>query len=81
MIHNETGFLQTEHTPSTPKYPDIEVQLSDRDGNAFAIIGGVRLALRRGGVQPADIEAFTNECEKGNYDHMLQTVMRTVIVS
>ena len=80
MIH-ETGFLQPEHTPSTPKYPDIEVQLSDRDGNVFAIIGRVRLALRRTGVHPDDIEAFTNECDKGNYDHALQTVMRTVIVS
>lgn len=30
----------------TPKYTDIEVQLTGQDGNAFAIIGRVSKALK-----------------------------------
>jgi hypothetical protein len=37
-------------TTETIKYPEIEVKLSDNDGNAFAIMGAVRQALRRAGV-------------------------------
>lgn len=37
----------------TPKFPDIEVYLSDEDGNAFIIIGKVQRALRRAGEAEA----------------------------
>lgn len=33
------------------KYPDIEVQLTGRDSNAFAIIAAVSSALRDAGVE------------------------------
>ena len=33
-----------------PLYPDIQVKLVGEDGNAFFVIGSVRKALRRGGV-------------------------------
>lgn len=61
-----------------PKYPDIEVQLSDEDGNAFFIIGRVRKALRWADVPDEEIGLFTIECESGDYDHLLQTCMRWV---
>lgn len=63
------------------KFPHVEVQLSGTDGNAFVLIGTVRRALRRAGVPAADIDAFANEAMSGNYDHVLQTIMRTVTVS
>lgn len=66
---------------ASPKYPHVHVQLTDEDGNAFFIIGRVRRALRQAGVDEAEIEAFSAEAMAGNYDHVLQTVMRWVSAS
>lgn len=62
-----------------PKYPNITVQLTGTDGNAFAIIGQVRQALRRGVGPEAEAE-FTAEATRGDYDHVLQTCMTWVDV-
>lgn len=64
-----------------PLYPQIHVPLVGQDGNAFFIIGRVRDALRRGGVDADKITEFTEDAYSGNYDHVLQTVMRWVSVS
>ena len=61
-----------------PLYPDIEVQLSGEDGNAFFIIGRVRKAMRKAGLPDETIESFTAEATNGNYDNVLATVMRYV---
>jgi len=66
---------------SDPKYPDIEVELSGRDGNAFMIIGRVMRALRFGNVPQSEIDAFRLEASSGSYDHVLQTVMKWVSAS
>lgn len=66
---------------TTPRYPNIEVQLSGEDGNAFAIMGAVRRALRRADVPNAEIEEFSREAMAGDYDHLLQTCMRWVDVA
>ena len=65
---------------SEPKYPNVVVELVGEDGNAFAILGRVRRALREAGVGKAEVDAFTAEATSGNYDHLLQTVMRWVAV-
>jgi len=61
------------------KYPEIEVQLTGEDGNAFAIIGAVTKALRRAG-HGDDVQAFINEAMAGDYDHFLRTAMAWVDV-
>lgn len=61
-----------------PKYPHITVNLSDCDGNAFAILGRVRKAMRRAKVSEEEITEFSHEAMAGDYDHLLQAVMRTV---
>ena len=63
-----------------PKYPDIEVQLTGNDGNAFAILGAVSKAMRRAKVDSKDIDAFMDEATKGDYNHLLQTAMKWVNV-
>lgn len=63
------------------KYPDIEVELTGQDGNAFMILGLVQKALRRAGVDPEEITEFYNEATSGDYDHLIQTAMRWVQVS
>ena len=59
-----------------PKYPDITVTLTGRDGNAFAILGRCRAAARDAGLSDEEIAAFMDEAMAGNYDHLLQTAMR-----
>jgi hypothetical protein len=62
-----------------PKFPDVTVQLTGSDGNAFAILGAVQKALRRAGHGEAAAE-FWAEATSGDYDHLLQTAMRYVEV-
>lgn len=64
-----------------PLYPEIEVELSGINGNAFNIIGVTQKALRRGGVPPAEVTRFVDEATSGDYDNVIQTVMRWVATS
>ena len=64
----------------TPRFPDVTVQLVGEDGNAFAILGRVTKALRRGGVSAAEQAQFTAEATAGDYDHLLRTVIAWVEV-
>jgi len=63
------------------KYPDIQVQLTNEDVNAFAIIGRVQMALKQGGVDKVDIDLFRKEAMAGNYDDVLVTCMKWVDIS
>jgi uncharacterized protein DUF4314 len=68
----------TPQDPSQPRYPDIQVQLSGEDGNAFAILGRTAAALRAAGVPQEEIDAYFAEATSGDYDHLLQTTMTWV---
>lgn len=60
-----------------PKYPNVKVQLSGRDGNVFAIIGRCRVAARDKRVPTDAIKAFTDEVmATHSYDEALQTCIR-----
>lgn len=61
-----------------PRYPDVSVQLTGEDGNAFSILGRVRRQLRRAGASEEELETFQDEATAGDYDHLLRTVMRWV---
>lgn len=65
---------------SDVKYPEIEVQLTGEDGNAFAIIGRVARAMRYAGVKQTEISEFNKDAMSGDYDHVLQTAMKWVTV-
>lgn len=62
------------------KYPEVQVQLTDVDGNAFAIMGAVAKALRRHGVPAEEIEQYRKESMSGDYDNLLVTAMEWVDV-
>jgi len=66
--------------PSEPSY-DIDVQLSETDGNAFAIIGRVKKAIQK----EAGVDAARRFSEQAmlseSYDDLLQFCMRTVNVT
>lgn len=63
-----------------PRFPDVTVELSGKNGDAFSIIGATARELRRGGASPAQVDAFRDEAMSGDYDNLLQTAMRWVNV-
>lgn len=64
-----------------PKHPEVEVRLSDEDGNAFVLIGRTGGALKRAGLR-SEAEVFYQEATAcGSYDEVLQLIMRTVSTS
>lgn len=70
----------SEPTGRNPRYPDVTVKLSGTDGNAFAVIGKVRNALRKSkGLAVAN--AWVDEAvDCKSYDDMLVLCMKTVVV-
>ena len=63
------------------KYPEIEVQLSGNDGNAFAVMGAVAKALRRNKVPADEIKQYQTESMSGDYDNLLRVAMAWVTVN
>lgn len=63
-----------------PLYPEIEVQLTGRDGNAFVILGAVASALKKNKVSKEKIDGFMEEGMSGDYDHLLPTAGKWVTV-
>lgn len=62
------------------KYPGLQVKLIGEDGNAFAVLGRVKQALRKAGVSKAERDEFIAEATSGDYNHLLATVMNWVDV-
>lgn len=67
-------------TMSDPKFPEVHVQLSGEDGNAFMIASRTRVAMERAGLKEQAAEYF-NEALSGDYDNVLQTTMAWVSTS
>ena len=58
----------------------MRVKLVGENGNALAIIGAVKNALRRHGVGTEVLEEFQAEAMSGDYNHLLRTCMEWVDV-
>lgn len=76
VIMKETKGIKMEI-----KYPEVEVQLTGNDGNAFSIMGAVSKALRRGGATKEEIELYMTESMSGDYNNLLRVAMRWVNVN
>lgn len=62
------------------KYPEIEVQLTGNDGNAYAIMGSVRRALKRAKISADEIDEYMKQSMSGDYDNLLRVAMSWVTV-
>lgn len=60
----------------TPKYQKIEVQLTDKDGDAVAILARCRSAGRSAGLSPSVLGDFLGEATSSDYDNLIATAMR-----
>ena len=64
-----------------PKYPNIEVPLSQTDGNALAIVGRVTRYLKKAGVPDSEIAQYRAESLGGDYNNLLRVAMEWVEVT
>ncbi len=56
------------------------VKLIGRDGNAFAVMGRVKQALRRAGADGEYIDKYLSDATSGDYNHLLAVSMEYVDV-
>ncbi len=56
------------------------VKLIGQDGNAFAIMGRVKQALRHAGADKEYIDKYLSEATSGDYNHLLAVSMEYVDV-
>ena len=64
-----------------PKYPQVHIELTKEDGNAFNILGKVSKLLRSVGCDDKEVNRFFTEATAKDYDHLLRTAMRWVNVT
>ena len=65
-------------TTNTPKYPNVTVQLTGTDGNAFAIMGRVQAALRKAGATKEELAQYSMDSMSGDYDNLLRAQAKWV---
>jgi hypothetical protein len=53
----------------------IKLTLVGLDGNAFFLMGAFQKQARKEGWSQEEINAVFDECKKGDYDHLLQTLI------
>ena len=53
----------------------VRLNLVGQDSNAFFLLGAFRRAARKQGWPLAAIDAVSEECQSGDYDHLLQTLI------
>ena len=69
-------------TNGSMRHPEIHVQLTGTDGNAFALIGKVLSAMKREGVPETHINSFLNATTNADsYDSLLSILTQWVHVS
>jgi hypothetical protein len=64
---------------NTPKY-NVTVQLTGEDGNAFAIMAAVKRGLQKAGASKEEITQYTMDSMSGDYDNLLRTADKWVVV-
>jgi len=53
----------------------VELDLTSVDGNAFMLMGAFSRAARNAGWSKDEIDEVMKECQSGDYDHLVQTLM------
>jgi len=54
----------------------IKLKLVGLDGNAFSLMGAFQQAARKQSRTPAEIKTVLDDCMSGNYDHLLQVLVK-----
>jgi hypothetical protein len=54
----------------------VKLKLVGLDGNAFSLMGAWRQRARKEGRTPDQIKAVLDDCMSGDYNHLLNVLMR-----
>ena len=54
----------------------IKLNLVGLNGNAFSLMGAFQQAARKQSRTPAEIKAVLDDCMSGDYDHLLQILVK-----
>ncbi len=57
-------------------YEKPVLKIIGRDGNAFAILGEAKKVLKQHGYDKQEIEQVMNEAMAGDYNNLLQTMLK-----
>ena len=57
----------------------VKLTLVGLDGNAFSLMGAFKSAARKQGWTADEVAAVTDECMKGDYNHLLCTLMDNTV--
>jgi hypothetical protein len=60
---------------------NVAVQLSGNDGNAFAVMGAVKAALKKSGASKEEVEQYLTDSMSGDYDNLIRVAMEWVNVA
>jgi hypothetical protein len=66
--------VKTMQIPEETERP--ELQIGGEDGNAYMIIGRAQKAWRRAGLSTSAWKEIEREMVSGDYDHLINTVMK-----
>lgn len=56
--------------------PKVSLDFYSVEANAYAILGRFDREARRSGWSEEDIKKVITEAKRGDYDHLIQTIMR-----
>ena len=59
---------------------DVAVELSGNDGNAFAVMGAVKSALKKAGASKEELDQYLADSMSGDYDNLIRVAMDWVYV-
>ena len=57
----------------------VKIDWASVKDNAFAMLGAFRKAARRHGYSQADIDRVIDEAKSGDYEHLVNVLMRNTI--
>lgn len=57
---------------------EVVLELVGMDGNAFAVMGAFKKAARKQGYKNDEIDKVLDEAMNGDYNHLLQTIMKNL---
>jgi len=69
------GKLNKPETLTATPMSKPHLALVGLDGNSFSILGRAKKVAKKAGWSWEEIDKFINEATRGNYDHLLATVM------
>jgi hypothetical protein len=57
-----------------------EIDLSQVDGNAYAIMGAAQRILKQAGATPEELNEYLKESMSSDYEHLVETVGKWLVV-